>query len=271
MRRVLRNWITGISNRALDIITGFLTSSHPEWNPRAWSNREIRRFGTLYAGDIINVSAAEDRDKERGQYSDYFPNARSYSISNYGTGAEGSSGRSDEKLLDLSAPYDGGIGEYDLVLSHTVIEHIYPLGTALDSLCRLSRDSVMTVVPFLMGLHGREESYDDFWRCSPFALEKAFESRGFKTLYMSWSDGHPLMNVYLFHVASRYPERYSGKFPETTRPAVNIHGPGVSFSSLIWGRGGESGRTVWRRAGEFVGCRIVPPAQEMRGDVRDGR
>jgi len=225
MRFWVRSIITSILNRCLDLSAGLLVTSHPEWNPRAWSNQEIRKFGALFNGDVINVSASKDGDKEGGRYVDYFTKARTYTMSNYGHGEEGISGFQNEKILDLSKVYDRTIGDYDVVFSHTVIEHIDSVETAIDNLCSLSRDVVITVVPFLMGFHGRPDSYNDYWRYSPLALIRIFELRGFKTLYINWNDHHPLMNVYIVHIASKHPERYEGKFPGQKQPIVNIYGP----------------------------------------------
>jgi hypothetical protein len=36
---------------------------HPEWKSRNWSNMELRRYGHLLTGDVINVSGWDDRDK----------------------------------------------------------------------------------------------------------------------------------------------------------------------------------------------------------------
>ena len=234
MRRLIRDLITVTTSRCLDFIAGFLTISHHEWIPRIWSNKEIRKCGPLFTGDVINVSAWRDGDKDGGQYCDYFPNAASYTISNYGKGREGSSGLLQEKILDLSKPYDGSIGQYDLVFSHTVIEHVYPSSIAFDNLCRLSRDCIMTVIPFVQQLHGYEDGYSDYYRYSPFALQESFQKHGFETLYMSWNSDHPLMNVYIFHVASKNPEKYAGKFQKTEDIIRGKTGPGFLITKMLW-------------------------------------
>lgn len=249
-RMTLRRILEACIGWGMDFGMGFLERSHRDWNPRLWSNREIRKYGPVYKGDIINVGAWKDGDKEGGLYREYFPNARSYTIANYG-GEDGESGMPDEKRLNLGVPYNGEYGQYDLVFSHTVIEHVFSVETVFDNLCSLSRDTVMSVVPFLQGLHGRDGSFDDYWRYTPFSLKEGFAKRGFKTLYCSWNDMHPLMNVYLFHVASRIPENYKGIFPDQPRPIVGIYGPGVSFSQFLFG----DGRRVssGRKLGNFTG------------------
>ncbi|MCX7803974.1 MAG: hypothetical protein N3A38_02180 [Planctomycetota bacterium] len=197
--------------------SGLLARLRPDWHPRRWSNAELRRVARLFEGDIINVSGWDDRDKEGGRYADYFPNKRSYRISNIG-GARGASGREDEIYLDLSLPLPEELrGRFDVVFNHTTLEHIYDIRAALANLCGLSRDVVITVAPFMQAMHWDEGSYLDFWRPTPFALEHMFEENGFRALYMSWND-NPVYPVYLFCVASRNPERWEGKFPPLRRP-----------------------------------------------------
>lgn len=249
MRRLMHNLITAAMSRYLNFIAGFLIVSHREWLPRIWSNREIRRFGPLFTGDVINVSAWKDGDKDGGHYHEYFPNAVSYTISNYGEGREGSSGLPEERILDLSKPYDGSIGQYDLVFSHTVIEHIYPSSLAFENLCHLSRDCIMTVVPFVQQLHGYEDGYSDYYRYSPFALQESFRKHGFETLYTSWNSDHPLMNVYIFHVASKNPEKYTGKFPDSEIIIRSKNGPGFLITKMLW----PEEKTFFRKLGEVVG------------------
>ena len=64
--------------------------------PRVWSNRELRRVGSMVRGDVVNVSAWQDSDKEGGHYKDYFPNASSYTITNWRTEARGYQGTPGE-------------------------------------------------------------------------------------------------------------------------------------------------------------------------------
>ena len=180
---------------------------HPEWDPRSWSNRELRKWGPLAKGDVINVSAWEDRDKEGGKYADYFPNKGSYAISNYG-GARGTSDGQDQIILDLTAELPKELERrYDVVFNHTTLEHIYEAGHAMRSLCGLSRDLVIIVVPFLQQLHWDEGSFRDYWRFSPFAMDELFRGCGFRMIYCTTNDS-PVNPVYLFCVGARDPERW---------------------------------------------------------------
>src|SRR5229473_1615128 len=66
---------------------------------RYWSNQELKRFSHVAAADVVNVSGWKDEDKQGRHYRDYFPKARSYTITNY-EGDSGYQGASGEILLD---------------------------------------------------------------------------------------------------------------------------------------------------------------------------
>ena len=254
----VRDAITKGNDVLLDFIAGFMVSSHPEWNPRFWSNQELKRIAGKLNGSVVNVSAAEDSDKNGGKYQDYFSSAKSYCITNYGYGEEGTCFSSNEKILDLTEEYDGRYGQFDIVLNHTVIEHLPSVNTAIDNLCALSGDIVITIVPFIQGFHGRLGGYTDYWRYSPLALISEFDKRGFSTVYLNWNNHHPLMNVYIIHIASRHPERHSNIFNRVKLPIVNASGPGVGFSRFLWGWGRLEGKSRARKIGEMFGCRLIP-------------
>ncbi|NLI83013.1 MAG: hypothetical protein GX443_15190 [Deltaproteobacteria bacterium] len=184
-------------------------SSH--YSPRVWSNGELRRLGHLFQGDVINVSGGKDSDKEGHLYRDYFPNASSYRVSNH-LPLKGAP--RDQLILDLEWERlpESFEGRFDVVFTHTVLEHVYRMDRALENLCRLSRDIVLTVVPFIQSFHCGK-TYGDYWRFSPTAICRLLKDRGLETLYLTWND-HPLGNLYIFHVASKCPEKW-----ETIRKA----------------------------------------------------
>ena len=176
--------------------------------PRFWSNRELERFASLFAGDVVNVSAWQDQDKEGRRYRDYFANARSYSLTNYEAEARGFQNAPGEIFLDLEKALPEDLrGRFDVVFNHTVLEHVYEVRTAFRNLCALSRDAVVLVVPFLQPMHGH---YGDFWRFTPLTLKRLFEDEGFALLYSSFNS-HRAAAVYLFAIASRKPEDWAGK------------------------------------------------------------
>ncbi len=192
-------------------------------NPRLWSNDEIKKIAPLFSENVINVSGGRDNDKEGGTYRDYFRSAKSYTLSNYILEFQGSTSY-QEIELDLSAPISDGstlMKKYETVFSHTVLEHIYKVDQAIENLCRLSSDIVITVVPFLQEFHHVPGQYLDYWRISPHSLVLSFEKQGFYTLYVNWNDD-PFGNIYIFHVASCKPEKWKDKI----RPVIMTHGPG---------------------------------------------
>lgn len=150
-------------------------------NLRQWSNRELGKISHLFNGDVINIGPCRDVDKEGDYYKSYFSNAKKYVIANF-KGEDGLTGSQDEIFLDLSVPLQDGLDIYDLVFSHTVLEHVYPLSVAFDNACSLSRDCVLAVVPFIQCFHGRDGFYGDYNRFSPMLVERLFEERGFKVI-----------------------------------------------------------------------------------------
>ena len=250
--KILNQTTTRVAKVMMEIATGILIACHPEWSPRVRSNDEIRRLGPIFNGDILNLSGWKDNDKEGGCYRQYFPNARSYTISNYGSevGASGTT----EKELDLSIPYDGGIGTYDLVFNHTVLEHVYPTKIVFDNLSLLSRDAILTVVPFVQEMHGVCGSFADYFRYSPLAIERLFAERGFHTVYVSWNEDYPFMNVYVIHLASKMPERYYGVVPPRKKIQIGDAGPGTLISKFLWPP--QKNRSLWRKVGDFIGYAV---------------
>lgn len=174
--------------------------------PRVWSNRELAKVAPLLAGDVVNVSAWRDEDKEGRHYRDYFPNARTYSITNYKAEARGFQGMADEIFLDLSQPLpDALLGRFDVVLSHTTLEHIYEVHQAFSNLCAMSRDAVVVVLPFVQEQHGE---YGDFWRFTPDCVARMFRDQGFTPIVVT-SNRQLWSSVYVFALGVRDPSRYA--------------------------------------------------------------
>jgi hypothetical protein len=183
--------------------------------PRLWSNEELKKIAHLFNGDIINVSAWKDQDKEGGNYKQYFSNASRYFISNHPTLPKGYQQSENEILLDLEANAPEEFQQkFSVVLNHTVLEHIYDFNKAVENLCRLSNDIIITVVPFMQQMHGfyDEGGYGDYWRFTPLALQKMFERHGFSTIYQSYNKQENT-SVYVFHVCSRMPEKWRAAMP----------------------------------------------------------
>lgn len=174
--------------------------------PRIWSNRVLRELGGLFEGDVVNVSAWDDRDKEGGFYRDYFPRASSYHLTNF-SGTRGFAGRPNEHLVDLTGELPEDLRRrFDVALNHTTLEHIYEVRVAFRNLCDLSRDIVIVVVPFAQMQH-ESESYQDFWRFTPTCLRRMFAENGMEVVYEAESDTRRAA-VYLAAVGARHPERW---------------------------------------------------------------
>lgn len=232
----LRSIFVKIARKVLSPVSGFfypkvikaLQVCHPEWQSRRWSNAELRRWGSLFSGNVINVSGWDDRDKEGGHYQDYFPNKASYSISNI-DGARGLSGAANEIFLDLTQEVPEDLkGRFDVVFNHTTLEHIFDIHQALAGLCELTRDLVIIVVPFMQAVHYEPGSFLDYWRPTPFALEALFRENGLEVVYCANND-NPVYNVYIYCLASRFPERWRSAFPPGSGAISASAAPGLSW------------------------------------------
>lgn len=178
--------------------------------PRLWSNQELATIGTLFDGDVVNVSAWRDEDKAGRRYRDYFPRARSYAITNYRSDMRGLQGWKGEMFLDLEeelAPERRGA--FDVVFNHTTLEHVYEFRRAFANLCALSRDVVIVVVPWLQPYHS---DYGDYWRFSPLAIARLFEENGLVPARISWNTDRGA-SIYIVAVGVRDRTRWAITFP----------------------------------------------------------
>lgn len=221
-----------------------ITNNQVSRTPRLWSNVELRRFASLFRGDVANVSGWRDEDKEGLHYRDYFACASSYTITNFRPEARGYQGTPGEIFLDLEAPLPAELHDrFDVVFNHTVLEHVFEFRTAFANLCAMSRDLVVLVVPWLQPFHG---DYGDYWRFSPQAIERLFEKEGMTSLYVRCND-QLLTSVYVFAIASKHPERWTTQI-STAPPGPAVPGaravPGYRnlLRTLVtrWGRSSRS-------------------------------
>lgn len=177
---------------------------------RKWSNQELRKVASQMGGDVINVSGWEDKDKQGGYYKDYFPSRKSYTVSNYTPSH--SDNEETEIILDLEKKLPKNLeGKFDVVLSHTNLEHIFDCFTAIKNHCLLSRDIVIIIVPFIQQQHENAE-FKDYWRYTPSCLRKMFEINGMKTVYEAYSNRAFRVN-YLLFVGSKHPRKWKNKLP----------------------------------------------------------
>lgn len=203
-----------------------------ESTARKFSNIELRKFASLYTGNIIHVSGHLDSDKEGNKYKDYFTKASSYTISNF-KGARGISNQDNEIFIDLEANLPNDlIGKYDVVFNHTTLEHVFKIDKAFENLCLLATDTVILVVPFLQPQHWIDNSFEDYWRVSPFAINKLFEKHGLKTLYFNFNNNFA-SPTYIFAIATKKPEKWNSKFPEIPKMDMKSNFPGKALSGLL--------------------------------------
>lgn len=198
-----------------------------QFNPRYWSNNILRNICKTLEGDVLNVSGGDDGDKQGDVYRSYFSAATSYSISNFGDAK-----RSSNISLDLTSselPQEL-TKKFDIVFSHTVLEHIFDIHSAIGNLCSLSKSVVISVVPFLQSFH-HGPWYSDYWRFTPNALVGLFEEKGFRTAFVDWNEDF-LGNIYIVHVAVASPEMVKLLPP---RGEVKKSGPGRLRTALLGG------------------------------------
>lgn len=194
---------------------------------RLWSNNELQKVASFFSGDVINVSGWQDSDKRSKKYKDYFINAKSYSISNYG-GDMGFQNTKNEILLDLEKDLDQKyISRYDVVFNHTVLEHIFDVDKAFQNLCLMSKDVVIVVVPFMQEMH-YGEAYKDYWRFTPFALTRMFEKNGMELIYLN-ANNKRNESSYVFAIGSRNPRMWEKKVNYVNREAFKDLG-----NKIIW-------------------------------------
>ncbi len=226
MKRLITRILLIVINLAIRLYKKF---NKRNYKPRLWSNTELKKIAHLFSGNIINVSAGADRDKENEFYRNYFQNKTSYSISNYKKIDKNEN--YNEIILDLEQKISPNlVNKFDVVFTHTVLEHVYDMDTAIENLCNLSKDIIITIVPFLQTYHHDEEIYNDFWRFSPLALIKKFNEQKFKTVFINWNKD-PLGNIYLFHVATCKPE-YWGSLEELNKVNLKQYAPGFQRHQL---------------------------------------
>ncbi|MCP5101320.1 MAG: hypothetical protein GY943_37720 [Chloroflexi bacterium] len=200
--------------------------------PRIWSNRELKKFAHLFKGDIVNVSAWKDIDKEGQHYRDYFSNASSYTITNYEAESRGFQGYENEHFLDLEDALPENLyRRFDVVFNHTTLEHIFHVNTAFKNLCDMSHDIVILILPFLQQYHS---TYGDYWRFTPLAIKQLFATNDYSLLYQSFNS-HKQASIYTFSIASRQPEKWQELFDFTFTvqdPLGKGHEPYVGYHAI---------------------------------------
>jgi hypothetical protein len=218
---------------------------------RAWSNDELLKFSGIFGGNILNVSAANDSTKCGDTYQAFFSKADTYTISNYSLqGME----KYNEFFLDLEKPLDKSLfGSADVVFNHTTLEHIFNVTTAFQSLCLLSKDVVIVVVPFLQKMHGRG-AYNDYWRFTPELMKRLYQENGLTLRYCS-DNCTPYASTYLFCIGYRDP-KWDSFIPNKLD---NMMHPSTPDEELIGGCVFKN--SLYRKFRYFLTCspKVAPP------------
>lgn len=222
------------------ILNGLRKVVVKEINCRRFSNDILKQYCKAFSGNIINVSGWEDSDKQGNYYRNYFNCIQHYTISNV-DGVNGMPENLPDGIksiyMDLEKPLPSNLNsKFDVVLSHTVLEHIYSTQQALTNLVSLSKDVIITVLPFSQSVH-YTNSYSDYVRLTPLYLKKFFEDNGFHILLCTANE-NPYTSIYTVMIVSKHPERYH-KFFKNSPIRYDIQTqPGK------WGRYGLSGLNV---------------------------
>jgi hypothetical protein len=211
----------------------------------------LREIGGLFDGDVVNVSAWDDRDKEGSFYREYFSRATTYHLTNF-SGTRGFAGRPGEHSLDLTGELPEALRRrFDVVFNHTTLEHIFDVRRAFRNLCELSRDVVIVVVPFSQVQH-ESDSYKDYWRFTPTCLRMMFAENGMEVVYEAESPQRRAA-VYVLVVGARNAGRWQAVLPEYRR---------------LHEAGGRIGASRMNRAYDKVRRRVIGDPAEAGGDAR---
>ncbi len=171
---------------------------------RLWSNDRLREIGTAVRDceSMINVSGWRDGDKEGGHYRDYFPSVSLYHVSNHPGDAEKGVDAKTDREIDLDRELAPELeGRYDIVLNHTVLEHVPRPAFSFEQLGKLAAKVLVTVVPFKQAMHFSPGNFGDYYRFSPMAMRDCFARAGMQVVHESANEG--IDTIYLLHVGVR--------------------------------------------------------------------
>ncbi len=178
---------------------------------RYWSNDRLKEVISKLGNynEIINVSGWKDSDKEGNTYKSYFKKGVSYKISNYEADSLKGLSTENDLSIDLSKTLPSELIEkFDIVLNHTVLEHIEKPEFAFDQMSKLTTDILITIIPWKQALHFHPGYFGDYFRISPFTMRKYYEKNGFKLVFEAFSPNYA-PDIYLFYVGSRKPQNHS--------------------------------------------------------------
>ncbi|OGZ07225.1 MAG: hypothetical protein A2762_00530 [Candidatus Lloydbacteria bacterium RIFCSPHIGHO2_01_FULL_54_11] len=200
-------------------------------DPRRAANMLLRRYAPEFSGDIVNVSGWDDRDGEGGYYRDYFTNKKRYVVTNAPTDIKGVGSMAGSAVLefglDLERPLPPEFaGKFDVVLNISTLEHVQNIEEAFKSICMMSRDALVVVIPSIQQIHIAD--YGDYWRLTPLGLAKLLQKNGFTPLVIKAND-QPFNPIYTFALGVRDAEKYKEKIPT----AIDLQMGAALFGSSL--------------------------------------
>ncbi len=206
----------------------------PELRPRNASNAVLREICPLFQGHVVNVSGFMDEDKEGGHYKDYFPNAASYTITNYAGSAEVGDGAPGSIYFDLVGPAMTEMDKrFDTAICHTVLEHIQDIPAAFANLSFITKETLIIVVPFVQDEHYSPGIFGDYWRYTPLGLKELYAQHGFEMKYL-YANDTPWYPVYLTAVGVRPGVEIEGLPPSPWTEESRIARDTFVFEGSAW-------------------------------------
>lgn len=177
---------------------------------RLWSNDilkenipKLQRYQS-----VINVSGWKDSDKEGGYYKNYFIKEVDYYVSNYPDDKEKGVSNVDDIQIDLAKLLPSELeNKFDVAFNHTVLEHVINPEFAFDQISKLTKDVLITVIPWKQALHFNPGQFGDYYRISPFTMRRFYEKNNFTLLLEEYSPNYA-PDTYLLYIGSKKPENH---------------------------------------------------------------
>ena len=173
-------------------------------NGRTYSNVSLKRIlPLLNVISVLNISGWDDGDKEGGRYSHYFSQkVNKYEVSHFENDYLRSDTDISKMVINLEDINYQAVEKFELVFSHTVLEHVFDQQNAFRIMCSLAEKYVVGVVPMINVLHW-EETYDDYWRFTPHGIRKLFENNEFNLVHLEIG---PSLSIsqYIIFVGARH-------------------------------------------------------------------
>lgn len=177
---------------------------------RLWSNDILKENIPKLKNynSVINVSGWKDSDKEGGKYKDYFHNDVVYKISNYPDDKEKGISDINDIEIDLGKQLPSELEyKFDVAFNHTVLEHVMNPEFAFDQISKLTKDVLITVIPWKQALHFNPGQFGDYYRISPFTMRRFYEKNNFTIMFETYSPSYA-PDTYLLYIGSRKPKNH---------------------------------------------------------------